>query len=1040
MDRLISWPTPEKSPEAVRQVIHEGIREGLLGHDSEFNPATHQPRIIGVASRHRCAAWWWDNDLARYMYDSEVPLVAYAGISADKPVLDKALGHDSPLDRWLDPMLLWWGAAPDLSSAPKAATDEGDPDQAALGMMGLWACTSMTHDIQGWKKCRGPAQCLAERWPCPEHDELGYCAVDAWAGLVDWMALRDEWDRLKIPFAYYDFRARLSEYCYKMQLLGVRVDQDVIDGLEAAIQSRKATLFPATLSYEGKLKGKPGQPCKLCDKANKSARKVAKAAKIAPVYPDPQGCPTCHGTGLQPQTRTQLTKPRKVWAGPFNPNSPKAVIEWFAQKGIDLQDRGKPSMGKQVLLKALDRQLKPYGMEFDVKAGEAVGDYEEALPETIDMLLRLTQKTCAGKGLDSWFNKQYIVNGESHPRFNSCGTSMSRLSSSKPNYQNVPKNGFGAEVRRAVVARPGMKFVRADYSGGELFTCLWFARSQRSGEGFFEMLVENSKGAFEEAARLRSLSQRDIAKSAVHACLTGDHEVLTKDGWISIDSWVDQEIAVWNKEDFSIKYEAPSGYHDYIVDENLLSVKSRGLQTTCTKDHEFWMLSSGTWRGKIYDTWHKLPITQLGPKRIPVCGEVQQSEKLNYSDLEIQQAVAVQADASVYPNRAVFHLVKPRKKERLKALFGVEGKPCGCHPTGIRVSVPFNSKLLLGKEKNFSWDITKLPLAQRQVFLEELLLWDGCHKKTSKYYFSTNKANVDLVQTVAHLSGREALVREFGPGGFPGSVKPNFKISFNRRTFVSDAGMTITETPFKGHVYCFTTSTGAFLVRYKNTIHVTGNCNYLEGLVLQSARDLSEGNRPAERRAGALLVFDGKDLPEWTFRGHYVTFTGANLAERLFGDRRRESRAKALRIQQVIYEAAPELRDVFQRETLAEAELSHEVRLPSGHRLPLYGRVPEDDCKQAVACKGQGGLAIYTQEAMLRFGALGKIFNLQIHDELLGEVPQDWTDHECLDYMAPMVEPSDVMKGFTCPAKVKVGPNWKDNEVIGTLRWHGNVL
>jgi DNA polymerase-1 len=52
-----------------------------------------------------------------------------------------------------------------------------------------------------------------------------------------------------------------------------------------------------------------------------------------------------------------------------------------------------------------------------------------------------------------------------HPRFIQIGTVSGRFASKDPNYQNLPRKGG---VRKAFVARPGHKIVKADYSQAEL--------------------------------------------------------------------------------------------------------------------------------------------------------------------------------------------------------------------------------------------------------------------------------------------------------------------------------------------------------------------------------------------------------------------------------------------------------------------------------------------------------------------------------------------------------------------------------------------
>lgn len=697
--RYTEYPVIQKGPNNVLDVIHEAAREGRGGLDLEYGISG--PTIIGVASKHRCAAAYWEPILGEVAINAGIPWSAHAGITADKPVIEKALSLQTPLSLWRDTMLMHWICNPDLSSAPKAMVGEdADDPGSVLGFMNLWSMTSMLHDISNWKQCysaltswdghpiqpEAAARCASEGRVCGFHTPLEYCAVDSWAGLVSDYSLEERMTELQIPWSYYEFKARLTEYCHKMTLKGVLVDTEVIKILEETIQSTQFALFPFTLSN-------------VSEKTGKTLKK------------------TC-----------------RVWEGPFNPNSPKAALAWFLANGIELQDHGKPSKSKHVILKALEKRLKSYGLEFDPKSNSLLGDYSGELPEPLDMLLRVVQKSYAGKNLSSWFDNKYITNDESHPRFIVTGTSTGRLASSKPNYQNIPRVGFGAQVRQAITAPTGYQVIKADFSQLEFRICLWASGlNPDEADGAFDRLAEKANGRFDEPAKRLSWKIRDVAKSLIHGS------------------------------------------------------------------------------------------------------------------------------------------------------------------------------------------------------------------------------------------------------------------------------------------------------------------DYLESLAIKTSAELSTPVTQGDRKAGALLVYDGRDLPEWKFRGGYVCFTGANIAERLLGNRSRENRAKALELQNIYLTEYPQIRE-FQQNVSEQIERTCEVRLPGGHRVELYGRKPEDDLKYAAALWGQGGGALYVDEGMLRFADLNEIMRIQCHDEYLFYVPLNWSDKQCLEFMQPMVQPSVILKhpnkrGFTCPAKVSRGPNWKETREIGVIRY-----
>lgn len=62
--------------------------------------------------------------------------------------------------------------------------------------------------------------------------------------------------------------------------------------------------------------------------------------------------------------------------------------------------------------------------------------------------------------------------------FNQTGTVTGRLSSSRPNLQNIPAREDELNIRHAFKARPGYKFCISDYSQLELRLMAWFSKDE----------------------------------------------------------------------------------------------------------------------------------------------------------------------------------------------------------------------------------------------------------------------------------------------------------------------------------------------------------------------------------------------------------------------------------------------------------------------------------------------------------------------------------------------------------------------------------
>lgn len=187
--------------------------------------------------------------------------------------------------------------------------------------------------------------------------------------------------------------------------------------------------------------------------------------------------------------------------------------------------------------------------------------------------------------------------------------------------------------------------------------------------------------------------------------------------------------------------------------------------------------------------------------------------------------------------------------------------------------------------------------------------------------------------------------------------------------------------------------------------------------------ELRTDRRQAEIREGALLVFDGKNgQAPWYYRDGVVCFSGANLAERLFGEKTRKARRDALAIQEIYFDAFPAIR-AWHQELSREVERSRGVRSITGRHMYLYGS-PEEDLKLAAAFCGQGGGADEVQEAMLRYDDLGHVASIQVHDELGFEVPREWSEDEILRFFHTFCEPSQRFAGWRFPVEVSQGLNY----------------
>lgn len=200
--------------------------------------------------------------------------------------------------------------------------------------------------------------------------------------------------------------------------------------------------------------------------------------------------------------------------------------------------------------------------------------------------------------------------------------------------------------------------------------------------------------------------------------------------------------------------------------------------------------------------------------------------------------------------------------------------------------------------------------------------------------------------------------------------------------------------------------------------------DYGEGLQVVTELDLRKETIQREIKVGARLV-----LEDWEYAGGVVSFTGANLSERLFGDKSYDHRRAALQIQEIYFSTFPEIRP-WQKGISQKIDARGCIQSATGRYLELYGS-PEDNLKAALAFIGQGEGADFMLEKMTRyFDEMKELWLLFIHDEKVVEIPCEWGTAEIKKYTEILREESVWLPGFSCPFVIKVGPNWGQMEKL----------
>lgn len=332
-----------------------------------------------------------------------------------------------------------------------------------------------------------------------------------------------------------------------------------------------------------------------------------------------------------------------------------------------------------------------------------------------------------------------------------------------------------------------------------------------------------------------------------HNCLTGDHEVLTQSGWVRLDC-IESPIvqaATWDngKIEFTDSLVVKQDFEG-----EMLEYSSTYHCGVYTPNHEIVHTLTNKLLNKGSPKWNRLKAkdyAKLGPNTvaIPCAGDYEAAEVLEFTPNQARLIEAIRADGHITLNSIRFNFSKTRKIERLINLLELEGLNYSqaTRKDGVsRLSIlkhPFRDKvrdlLGVGKAKRIGSWVLKLSLEARRAFLDEAEYWDGRTANNSSSSLaqvlitSQHAGEAEWFQIAAALTNRGSKIKLDKPniGGFSTPSSKLSTVTLRNRNYVKTLYKPKAIT-HKGLVYCLTTLTGAFLVRRRNTVWVTGNCSF----------------------------------------------------------------------------------------------------------------------------------------------------------------------------------------------------------------------
>lgn len=346
-------------------------------------------------------------------------------------------------------------------------------------------------------------------------------------------------------------------------------------------------------------------------------------------------------------------------------------------------------------------------------------------------------------------------------------------------------------------------------------------------------------------------------------CLTGDHEILTPEGWVRLDAWHGGPIACWNSSSEAISFQ-PAEALKFDYSGPMYIYKDNRIDQCSTPDHKMRA------KKRFDSEWTDMTVEEMSHCRpyIPMNGYHYHRGCANPAWLRV--LIMTQADGTYTADGSIrFHFKKIRKIERCKHLLRQAEIMFVVHnyKETTTISIPARAVPLWLRQfrtKTFGyWLLDENP----DIFFDELPNWDGYRPAANSIQYCTcNKQNADIIQALAHMSGRCANVR----------YKPHSSRNHNwKDAYVVDIWLTpglgheIRNKPvitdFNGVVYCASTTTGYFLVRRGGKAWITGNSGriiQLQNLPQNHMSDLAEARELVRQGDYEMLEMLYSDVPD----------------------------------------------------------------------------------------------------------------------------------------------------------------------------------
>ena len=357
-------------------------------------------------------------------------------------------------------------------------------------------------------------------------------------------------------------------------------------------------------------------------------------------------------------------------------------------------------------------------------------------------------------------------------------------------------------------------------------------------------------------------------------CVDAESEFLTPVGW--------KKISDYKKNDLVLDYNPENGISEFVEPvsflvkayKKLYSIKTKyGVNQVVSPDHRVLYKAydkAYSFTKDVVDSAQNIVVKHTETKygfrgRFITTFTPLVKTRLPLTDAEIRVMVMVMADGS-FPKRNKTNWCSVRVKKQRKISRATELLKNACidfketNSDGVanfRFYAPVREKSM-----SFFW---KANVQQLRVITEESFLWDGNLK--DRCFFTRDKESADFMSYCFASSGFRSVLREDLKEG---DTRTDYRVFAHKNTLVGINGSPKTQfeevVPKDGYAYCFTLSTGFWVMRRGGVIAVTGNCGmgaYKTNIKASDLPDSLKGIRHSIERSIPVGFNGHKSQDQW---------------------------------------------------------------------------------------------------------------------------------------------------------------------------------